>query len=340
MAKMKLRHNSTAMSHAAIRVRDLVKLYNRRGQPTIRAIDLLTFDIARGSIFGLLGPNGAGKTTLLRVLSTLSRPTSGVASVLGHDVVTAPLEVRRRISVVIQETAVELFLSVRDNLVTFARFHGLRGPLIRSRVERVMSDFGLTSEAHRKAMDLSGGFRRRVQVAKIFMVETPVVFLDEFSTGMDPILKRSVMERLRQEAASGRTIVLTTQILSEAEELCDDILILNRGSEAARGDLHTLKLLSQGVYDVTVTFDRLPPGIEDELAARRPVRLAIVQNTVNVTLKEDEGGILAVVSALAARGRVLRLEVGGASLEDIFIELTKDRPAMTGDAAHPQRGDS
>jgi ABC-2 type transport system ATP-binding protein len=321
------------MSEPAIRVHDLVKLYARRGQPTVRAIDLLTFDVARGSIFGLLGPNGAGKTTLLRVLSTLAQPTSGAASVLGHDVVAAPLEVRRRISVVIQETAVELFLTVRDNLGTFARFHGLRPAEIRTRAERVLEDFGLASEAHRKVMDLSGGYRRRVQVAKVFMVDTPVVFLDEFSTGMDPILKRSVMEKLRRAAAAGRTIVLTTQILGEAEELCDDILILNRGRQAARGDLHTLKLLSQGVYDVTVTFDRLPPGIADELAARRPIRLSITQNTVEVTLKEDDGGILAVVGALARRGRVLRLEVGGASLEDIFVELTKEQPRVAADTA-------
>ncbi len=321
------------MSELAIRVHNLVKLYARRGQPTVRAIDLLTFDVARGSIFGLLGPNGAGKTTLLRILSTLARPTSGAASVFGHDVVAAPLEVRRHISVVIQETAVELFLTVRDNLGTFARFHGLRDAEIRTRAECVLEDFGLASEAHRKVMDLSGGFRRRVQVAKVFMVETPVVFLDEFSTGMDPILKRSVMEKLRREAAAGRTIVLTTQILGEAEELCDDILILNRGRQAARGDLHTLKLLSQGVYDVTVTFDRLPPGIEDELAARRPIRLSITQNTVEVTLKEDEGGILAVVGALARRGRVLRLEVGGASLEDIFVELTREGPRASADTA-------
>ncbi len=326
------------MPEAAIRVHNLVKLYARRGQPTVRAIDRLTFDVARGSIFGLLGPNGAGKTTLLRVLSTLARPTSGAASVLGHDVAGAPLEVRRRISVVIQETAVELFLTVRDNLGTFARFHGLRDAEIRTRAGRVLEDFGLASEAHRKVMDLSGGFRRRVQVAKVFMVETPVVFLDEFSTGMDPILKRSVMEKLRREAAAGRTIVLTTQILGEAEELCDDILILNRGRQAARGDLHTLKLLSQGVYDVTVTFDRLPPGIEDELAARRPIRLSITQNTVEVTLKEDEGGILAVVGALARRGRVLRLEVGGASLEDIFVELTKEGPAVSAETADHQGG--
>ena len=310
------------MPEPAISVRDLVKLYARRGQPTVRALDGLSFDVARGAIFGLLGPNGAGKTTLVRVLSTLTRPSSGTASVLGHDVVAAPLEVRRRISVVIQETAVELFLSVRDNLGTFARFHGVRLADIQARAERVLDDFGLAGEAHRKVIDLSGGFKRRVQVAKVFMVDTPVVFLDEFSTGMDPILKRSVMEKLRREAAGGRTIVLTTQILNEAEELCDDILILNHGRQAARGDLHTLKLLSQGVYDVTVTFDQVPPGIEEQLAATHPIRLSISQNTVEMTVKEDRGGILAVVGALAARGRVLRLEVSGASLEDIFVELT------------------
>ncbi|HEX2344009.1 MAG TPA: ABC transporter ATP-binding protein [Vicinamibacterales bacterium] len=313
------------MSGPAIRVRDLVKVYSRRGQPDVRALDGLTFDVQRGAIFGLLGPNGAGKTTLLRILSTLARPTSGSATVLDRDVVSEPLEVRRRISVVIQESAAELFLTVRDNLGTFARFHGLRGPEIRKRSDRILEEFGLAAEATRKVMDLSGGFRRRVQVAKVFMVDTPVVFLDEFSTGMDPILKRSVMDRLRREAAGGRTLVLTTQVLGEAEELCDDILIINRGRQAARGDLHTLKLLSQGVYDVTVTFDRLPPGIEEELAARHPIRLSITQNTIETTLKEDDGGILAVVGALASRGRVLRLEVGGASLEDIFVELTKPR---------------
>ncbi len=308
---------------AAIRVRDVTKVYARRGQPDVRALDGLSFDVERGTIFGLLGPNGAGKTTLLRILSTLARPTAGTATVLDQDVVISPLEVRRRISVVIQETAVELFLSVRDNLGTFARFHGVGVREIRARADRVLEDFGLTADANRKVIDLSGGFKRRVQVAKVFMVDTPVVFLDEFTTGMDPILKRSVMNRLRGEASRGRTIVLTTQILSEVEELCDDILILNHGRQAARGDLHTLKLLSQGVYDVTVTFDGLPPAIEQELAALHPIRVSVTHNTVEITVKEDHGGILPVVAALAARGRVLRLEVGGASLEDIFVELTK-----------------
>ena len=309
------------MSEQAIRVRNLVKLFARRGHPTIRAIDDLTFDVRRGAIFGLLGPNGAGKTTLLRILSTLAQPTTGTATVLGHDVVAAPLDVRRLISVVIQESAAELFLSVRDNLGTFARFHGLDRAEIQAHKGRAR---GLRSRS--RSTPKGAGLERRVPAAGAGSQGLHGQYAGGFSrrssTGMDPILKRSIMEKLRREAAAGRTIVLTTQILGEAEELCDDILILNRGRQAARGDLHTLKLLSQGVYDVTVTFDRLPPEFEEELAARKPVRLSITQNTVEVTLKEDDRGILAVVGALAARGRLLRLEIGGASLEDIFVELT------------------
>jgi ABC-2 type transport system ATP-binding protein len=164
--------------------------------------------------------------------------------VSGVDVARDPLGVRRRIVVVVQESAAEIFLTVRDNLLTFGRFHGLQGPDLTRRADAVMEQFGLTQDASRKAMDLSGGFRRRIQVAKALLVDTPVMFLDEFSTGMDPILKRSVMDLLRQQARQGRTIVLTTQILQEAEALCDDILIINRGREVARGDVAAIKALS------------------------------------------------------------------------------------------------
>jgi ABC-2 type transport system ATP-binding protein len=228
----------------AIRVQGLRKVFHRRGAAPVNALDGLSFTVPRGHIFGLLGPNGAGKTTTLRILTTLIRPTAGSAEVAGVDVVRDPLGVRRRIVVVTQESAAEIFLSVRDNLLTFARFHGLRGPALRARVDDVMEKFALTADASRKAMDLSGGFRRRIQVAKAMLVDTPVMFLDEFSTGMDPILKRSVMDLLRGEARRGRTIVLTTQILSEAESLCDDILIINHGREIVRGDVATIKALS------------------------------------------------------------------------------------------------
>jgi ABC-2 type transport system ATP-binding protein len=319
------------MSDVAISVENLVKVFRRRGGRTpggVRAVDGLSFTVRRGEIFGLLGPNGAGKTTTLRVLTTLVRPTSGRASVLGLDVVRNPLEVRRRIVVVVQEQAAELFLSVRENLLTFARFHGRAGSDVRRRADRVLDDLGLTAESSRKVQDLSGGFRRRVQVAKVFMVDTPVVFLDEFSTGMDPILKRSVMDLLRREVERGRTIVLTTHILSEAEELCDDILIMDKGRQVARGDLNALKLLSERVYDVTLTFERIPDDIEELVAAYQPLRVEVSRNTLHVALKEDESQVLAMMTSLAARSRMLRIEVGGASLEDVFVELTQKGAAQ------------
>jgi ABC-2 type transport system ATP-binding protein len=309
------------MSHA-IDVAELVKVFPRRGAPPLRAVDGLGFAIAPGAIFGLLGPNGAGKTTTLRILTTLARPTSGRVRILGHDVVSEPLAVRREISVVIQETAVELFLTARDNLLTYARFHGLGGAEAARRADHAIELFGLGDLGGQKVQDLSGGFRRRVQVAKTFMVDTPIVFLDEFSTGMDPLLKRAVMDLLHGEAKRGRTIVLTTQILSEAEELCDDILIMNRGRQVARGDLHSLKLLSEGIYEVALTFERVPEGLESEMAARGALRTRISGTTVELAVKADEQQVLALVSELAKRGRVLRVELGGASLEDVFVELT------------------
>jgi len=310
------------MSELALEVRNLTKVYSSRAKSPIRAVDNMTFSVPRGIIFGLLGPNGAGKSTLLRVLTTLTRPTEGCAAILGHDVVKKPVEVRKRISSVIQETAVELFLSVKDNLLTYARFQGLDKSTAATRANRLIDEFQLGAEVDRKVQDLSGGFRRRVQVAKVFMVETPVLFLDEFSTGMDPILKRQVMSLLRAEVEKGRTIILTTQVLSEAEELCDDILIINQGKQIARGDLNTLKLLSQGVYEIVMTFDRLPEGIQEEIAALAPIRSTVEASTIDVTLKTEEGRVMEIVTGLARNRRVLRVEVRGASLEDVFVELT------------------
>lgn len=311
------------MNNHVIEVEDLVKLYRSRGRAEVRAVDGLSFAVQKGTIFGLLGPNGAGKSSTLRVLTTLGRPTSGSVRILGMNLLEKPLEVRRQISAVLQDTSVELFLSVKDNLLTFARFHGLTGRIAQSRANDVMERFQLVGEADRKVQDLSGGFKRRVQVAKVFMVDTPILFLDEFSTGMDPILKREVMDSLRGEARKGRTIVLTTQILSEAEELCDDILIMNKGKQIARGDLNTLKLLSQGVYDISMTFDRMPDGIEAELAKFSTSRINVDHNSIEMTVKAREGRVMDIITALSKDRSVLRVEVNSASLEDIFIELTK-----------------
>ena len=311
------------MNDTAIAVDHLVKVYRRGRTEEVRAVDDLSFTVRRGSIFGLLGPNGAGKTTTIRILTTLARPSSGRATVLGHDVATNGLDVRKQIGVVIQEQAAELLLTVRDNLLTFARFHGQSGPPVRRRAADVIERFGLNPVADTKVQDLSGGARRRVQVAKMFMIDVPVVFLDEFSSGMDPILKRSVIDMLREQAEGGRTIVLTTQILTEAEELCDDILIINKGRSIARGDLHHLKTLVDRLYDVTLSFERVPEDLDASLAAFHPEEVSVGRGTVRLKLRDEESRVLDLVSQLAKRGRLLRIEINGASLEDIFVELTQ-----------------
>lgn len=315
------------MNAFSIQVQDLVKVYQpsnwlrRKAADPVRAVDGLCFAVRPGQIFGLLGPNGAGKTTTIKMLTTLLRPTSGAASIAGFDVVHQPLQVRRRIVTVLQETAVELFLTVRENLLTFARFHGVPAAKAAQLAGETMERMRLTEEASRKVWDLSGGFKRRVQVAKIFMAQTPVAFLDEFSTGMDALLKRELVAALREQAAGGRTIVLTTQILSEAEQLCDDILIMNHGRQVARGDLQTLKQLSRGVYDITMSFQQLPAGMEAQIQALKPLRWRITRENVELTIRSAEADVMTALTRLGASGEVVHVEVNGASLEDIFVEL-------------------
>ena len=305
----------------AIRVEQLTKIYRPGKLDEVRAVDGVSFQVQRGEIFGLLGPNGAGKTTLLKVLTTLTSPTSGKAAVLGHDVVRQALAVRQSIAVVLQQYAAELFLTVRDNLITFGKFHGLPLAECRRRAEKILHQFHLEEHASHKAQDLSGGTRRRVQVAKMFLVDSPVLFLDEPTVGMDPFIKRELMATIGEQARSGRTILLTTQMLSEAEEMCDRVLILDRGKVVAEGDIASLKRMSGGFYDVVLTFASVEEPLLERLGQANPVRLEVKRNTVEMTLQGPEAGVLALLSSLAERWPILNLEVNGASLEDIFVEL-------------------
>ncbi|HEV8613044.1 MAG TPA: ABC transporter ATP-binding protein, partial [Gemmatimonadales bacterium] len=302
---------------AAIVVEQLTKVYRPGRAREVRAVDGVSFAVRRGEIFGLLGPNGAGKTTLLKMLTTLTAPTGGRAAVLGHDVVREALAVRRSIAVVLQQYAVELFLTVRENLITFGNFHGLSLKASRLRAEQVLAQFHLAGHAPEKAQDLSTGTRRRLQVAKMFMVDTPILFLDEPTTGMDPFVKRELLATIREQARSGRTILLTTQMLSEAEELCDRVLILDHGTIAAQGDLASLRSLSRGLYELVLSFESVGEELLERLRAASPARLEVKHRTVEMTVRSSESDVLALLSSLAERWPILHLEVSGATLEDI-----------------------
>jgi ABC-2 type transport system ATP-binding protein len=308
-------HNDTAIA-----VRNLVKIFERRNSTPVRALDGVSFTVRRGEIFGLLGPNGAGKTTTIRILTTLLKPTGGRAIVGGHDVQLSPLEVRKQLCVVLQDNAVELYLSVIDNLKTFGRFHGMGRQEVQTRMAQVLGLFGLDDVRHAKAIDLSGGIKRRLQVAKVFLVDKPIVFLDEATTGMDALNKRATLRAIREEASKGRTIVLTTHILEEAEELCDQLAIINHGTIAASGSVETVKALGLGFLTLKLEFAKVPATLLKWLKGLDPLRIETKGSLVEMTISK-ETNLISLLSRINKERSITSFQVTGASLEDVFVEL-------------------
>jgi ABC-2 type transport system ATP-binding protein len=306
---------------SAIHVRELIKDFHPGKSTQVRALDGFSLDVPKGHITGLLGPNGAGKSTLLKILTTLLPMTSGKASIMGYDVAADPLSVRRNICVVLQQNAIEQYLTIEDNFETYGRFHNLTKAERRERSARLIDLFGLESERKQKAIDLSGGYKRRVQVAKVFMIDAPVVFLDEATTGMDPINKRATIDAVAEEARRGRTILLTTHLLDEAEQLCDSIVFIDKGKKILEGDLFAIKALSRNIVDVSVTYTALTPDIRAGVERIPALKRAFQQNTALLTVDTASASPHAIVGLLLDLGSTLSFEVRGATLEDVFMQL-------------------
>jgi ABC-2 type transport system ATP-binding protein len=315
------------MMSVAIEVKNLVKVYEKSGREPVRALDGISFAVRPGEIFGLLGPNGAGKTTALKILTTLLKPTSGSVSVLGYDVLGQPLDVRRQICVVLQENAVESFLSVWNNFLVFGRFHGLTRKEIEIRSGRVLELFGLRECLHQRAIDLSGGLKRRLQVAKMFLVDKPIVFLDEATTGMDTINKRTTLQAIKEESLRGRTIVLTTHMLEEAEELCTSLAIVNHGRIIAAGSMEQVKAKTLRLYYLSMTFQRITDTILRSLKRAAAVTMDIKNNSVEMSIK-DRQEALSLATRMNKTGLLQHFEITSASLEDVFVELLDKKTGM------------
>lgn len=308
------------MTQFSISVHHLVKEYQRKNSPPIRAVDGISFDVPRGQIFGLLGPNGAGKSTTIKILTTLIPPTSGIATVNGFDVVTHSVDVRRNICVVIQENAVDTYLTVKNNFLTFGKFHGLTRKETEDRSARVIELFGLKEILPQRAMDLSGGMKRRLQVAKMFFIDKPIVFLDEATTGMDTFNKRATIAAIKEESRRGRTIVLTTHMLDEAEELCDTIAIINHGKIIAGGTTDEVKKMGLAMYYLSLKVKSLNRELEKALSELEPLKLEMKENDIEMTVR-DHHAALNVLSLLQSKGLLVNFEISSASLEDVFVSL-------------------
>jgi ABC-2 type transport system ATP-binding protein len=303
---------------------NLSRTFLAKDKRKIFAVNELNLRVKAGQIFGLLGPNGAGKTTLVRMLTTILRPDSGTAKIMGYDILQNPVAVRKHISVVLQETAVEPLSSVRDNLLIYGVLHGLSHKTVVKRMESLLEQFDLKEKQKEIAQDLSMGTRRRLQVAKILLVDAPVIFLDEATTGMDPLVKRNTLEIFKKLAQEGKTILLTTQLLQEAEALCDEIAILNKGQTIATGDFYTLKNLTQKRFHISLTVET-PEGIEEKLKSLQPQALTVTGDLVEMNVMGEEATILAALAQLSQEIKIDHFEMRGVDLEDIFIELIEAR---------------
>ena len=240
---------------AVIHARNLAKTYPGRTEPALKGVDV---DLLGGRVLGILGSNGAGKTTLIRLLTTLSKPTSGTASVCGFDVATHGDQVRERIALVGQFAAVDEVLSGRANLVLFGRLRGLSPRQAKERASELLERMGLTEAANRAVKDYSGGMRRKLDLAVALVTDPEVLFVDEPTTGLDPISRRALWDLVHQLVAGGRSVVLTTQYLEETDALADDIVILRDGAVIASGTSADLKRLAGPPRTVT-----LEPTLEE-----------------------------------------------------------------------------
>jgi ABC-2 type transport system ATP-binding protein len=288
----------------------------------LRGVDLA---VARGSVLGVLGPNGAGKTTAVRILATLLRPTSGHAYVEGHDVVRDAAAVRRLIGLAGQATALVDELSGRENLVMIGRLHHLAKAEAETRATSLLEQFDLADAAGRTAKTYSGGMRRRLDLAASLVGRPRVLFLDEPTTGLDPRSRIGMWEIIRGLVREGTTLLLTTQYLDEADELADDIVVIDRGKVIAEGTSDQLKdrvggdvvAFSVGSEDAVATAVEAVANVGDT---------APVASGLDVSVAVGSRGseaLLDVVRRLdAAHVSVTGLAIRRPSLDDVFLALT------------------
>ncbi|GHJ04101.1 daunorubicin resistance protein DrrA family ABC transporter ATP-binding protein [Streptomyces olivaceus] len=286
----------------------------------LRGLDLA---VAEGTVCGLLGPNGAGKTTAVRLLTTLLRPDAGSARVAGHDLVREAAAVRRRIGVTGQYASVDGDLTGRQNLRLFARLHRVRDTA--ARAGELLDRFGLTEAADRPAATLSGGLRRRLDLAASLVRRPDVLFLDEPTTGLDPAGRDRIWEAVRLLKEEGTTVLLTTQYLEEADRLADDIVLVDRGRVAHAGSPAELKALV-GTYAEAVVAgaDAVPvaAAVLDRLTGTEPV-LDHERHTVGAVSTDSTLTLPRLVRELDAAGvPLLDASLRPPTLDDVFLRLT------------------
>jgi ABC-2 type transport system ATP-binding protein len=274
-----------------IDIKNLVKIYG-----TVRAIDNLSLSIEKGEVFGLLGPNGAGKTTIIKTLTTLSRPDSGICTIGGYDGRRSPRELKKLIGVMPQENNLDRELTARENLLIYGMLHDIAG--LEHKIEETLSVIGLDERSDSLTSHLSGGMQRRLLLGRALMTDPAVLFLDEPSIGLDPQIRRHMWDLIRKARIDGRTVVITTHYIEEAESLCDRIGILMKGRLVA---LDTTAGLKARMGEYVVEFIDSDGHLVQHMCQSR--------NEAQEAASRVEDGVT----------------IRRSNLEDVFVKLTGER---------------
>ena len=307
------------MSEPAIVVEGLVKTFGE-----VRALDGVSLETQPGTVLGLLGPNGAGKTTAVRVMTTLLDPDEGTARVAGLDTVKDAGKLRQQIGLAGQYAAVDENLTGLENLTMVGRLYGESRRQAKARGSELIERFGLTDAADRPAKTYSGGMRRRLDLGAALVAKPPVLFLDEPTTGLDPRSRLDLWATIEELVSEGRTVLLTTQYLDEADRLADQIAVVDHGKVIAEGTSDELKDRVGGERLEVVLADAADADRAVEaLAPMSDQRPSAEERVVSLTARQRNGAIVEAVQKLAAAGvDVDDLTLRRPTLDDVFLTLT------------------
>jgi ABC-2 type transport system ATP-binding protein len=306
-------------SDAAVHAEGLVKHFGE-----VKALDGIDLTVERGQVVGLLGPNGAGKTTTVRILATLLQPTAGHATVSGFDVVKHPDDVRRAIGLTGQYAAVDEYLTGRENLRMFGDLYHLSRSYVKKRSADLLDWFDLSEAADRPARTYSGGMRRRLDLAASLVAQPSILFLDEPTTGLDPRSRLGLWEVINNLVAAGTTVLLTTQYLEEADQLAQDIVVIDHGKVIAHGTAEQLKdQIGGDRIEVSVTDVAAVPRAVDALRAVSAGEPLVEELRISAPVSGGSTVLVDAIRALDAQSvEVTDLVLRRPTLDDVFLSLT------------------
>ncbi len=295
----------------------------RKAYDDVQALDGLSFSVKRGTVFGLLGPNGAGKSTTVKILTTLSRPDSGTAFVMGHDVLGDPAEVRKAIGVVAQRSGADIQATGRENLRLQGQVFGLGGAGLEERTESLLAQFGLADAADRLVRTYSGGMQRRLDIALALVHGPQVLFLDEPTTGLDPEVRAEMWDEIRRLTGEGLTVLLTTHYLEEADALASALAIVDRGRVVVEGTPDELKRDLHGdAIHVELTeereLDTLRTAINGSIGGLGEIQLS--DRVLHARADDGARAVPAMLTALEEAGiGIAAVTVARPSLDDVYL---------------------